>query len=133
MVYTAMASGQRVMVHGFPGWHHSPVETAAEFDRLYKSTLFLEFDAAGLPDFRTIAREGALYLVSAIPDLSLLDEGFWSHRPSAHLVAVTEGMAPHLQTRVRTLLAALGKGALEVTEVAAGRGLEEDLTCMLSC
>ena len=132
LIRTAVYSEQKVIIYGFSGWEGIEISSPDEFLRFYKSTLLLEFDSPASPGLNSFSAEESLYIISGLPDLTLLDGRIWESRKSSHLVAVTEGMDSGVRAKVRILIEKLRKEDLEITEVESGSGLAEDIKWLLS-
>ncbi len=130
LVRSGLSTGQRMVLHGFPGWEGRSVLTMKDFDNLYRSTLLLEFDAPGLGELNSLEKLENVYAVSGMPDLSLLDENS-RYASLGHLVAVTLDRSDEELERLKVLLLQrTGRGGY-ASEIRSDRNLEEELLWQL--
>jgi len=131
LVNTALHIGQKLVIHGYPGWENRCLFSENEFQRLYQTTLTVEFNAPGLDELNDISSDGALYVLTSLPDLDLLDE--YSFLPSIdHLIAVTVDMEDEKLSRIRSLILTLKLNNAMITEIHSAELLEENLSCLFS-
>jgi len=131
LVNTALHTGQKMVIHGYPGWENRCLITEEELKTLFQTTLTLEFDVPGIEGLKDIPSDGALYVITSLPDPGLLDE--YSHMKSIdHLIAVTNGMEDEELARIRALIMTLRMNGSIITEVNSPDRLEEDLSCLFS-
>ncbi|MDC7235917.1 MAG: DUF58 domain-containing protein [Spirochaetales bacterium] len=130
IVRSGLATGQKMTLHGYPGWEGMSVETEAEFHRLFQSTLLFDFDAPDLEELRTLSTLEAVYAVSSMPDLALLDE---KSRFSGlgHLICVSLSYSPSERERFTSLLLQRRQEGSVISEIDSDLSMEEELQCQL--
>ncbi len=128
LLRSGLTGGQKIIIHGFPGWEGRVLETEEEFHRLYRSTLLLEFSAAGLEELDSLPRLEPVYAVTTMPDLTLLDENS-RFATLGHTIVVTVDRSEDDLNLVRSLiLKRIQQGAV-ISEITSDQGLEEELQC----
>jgi hypothetical protein len=130
LVFSAVHTGQKLIIHGYPGWENQMVSTEQDFRILYQSTLLLEFDVPDLEELREIPSTGGLYVVSGLSDLELLDE-FSSLGSIDHLIPVTIGMDEEDLLSIRSLIIRLEQRGAIISEITSSSTLEDELQCRL--
>jgi hypothetical protein len=130
MIYSGIHTGQRLILHGYPGWENRTIETRKEFNDLYLSTLLMEFDALDLGEIRDIPPQDGLYIVTGLPDYKLLDEHYRGGSID-HLITVTQGRPADELLRIRTLIMNLRLYGTDVTELPSSGTVRDDMLCQL--
>lgn len=130
LLYSGLNTGQKMILHGYPGWEGRCIQTKKDFEKLYRSTLFFEFDAIDLEELNDIPSLENVYAVSGIPDYSLLDENS-RYAQLGHLICVSLSFSDKENERFRSvLLRRIQQGAV-ISDISSDESMKDEILCRL--
>lgn len=130
LIYSGLNTGQKMILHGYPGWEGRCISTQVEFDKLYQSTLLFEFDACDLEELSDIPTLETVYTVSGLSDYTLLDENS-RYAYMGHLICISLSFSEIEYERYHSLLSRRVHQGAVISDITSDESMEDELICQV--